>query len=103
MAELVLRPDVGGSVALELEIREDGTHVDDPVEVGVKVVPESWRRDLLGRATAADHVTRLEYEHLLSCLREIAGAGEPVVTTADEDDVVAVRHSVSLSSRGYEL
>ena len=84
MAELVLRPDVGGSVALELEVREDGTHVDDPVEVRVEVVPESRRRDLLRRAAAADHVTRLQHEHLLSRLREVAGAGEPVVTTADE-------------------
>ena len=52
-----------------------------------------WRKpgrgDLLGRAAAARDVAGLEHEHPLARLREVARAGEAVVASADDDDVVA--------------
>ena len=100
VGELVLRPDVAGPVALELEVPVDGAHMDDPVEVRVEVVPEAGRRHLLRGAAAARDAPRLEHEHPLPRLGEIAGARQPVVAAADDDDVVgALAHQSSSSQR----
>jgi hypothetical protein len=99
VGELVLRPDVARAVALELEVPIHGAHMDDPVEVRVEVVPEAGSRDLLCRAAAAGDVAGLEHEHPLARLREVAGAGEPVVAPAHDDDVEALGDQSSSSQR----
>jgi hypothetical protein len=99
VGELVLRPDVAGPIPLELEVAVDGTHMDDPVEVRVEVVPKAGRRDLLGRTATARDAAGLEHEDTLTRFREIAGAGEAVVPSADDDDVVALGHHSASSHR----
>ncbi len=99
VGELVLGKDVPGPVALELEVAVDGAHVNDPVEVGVEVVPEARRGHLLGGASAARDGASLEHEDPLPRLGEVAGASEPVVAAADHHDVVALRHQSSSSQR----
>ena len=99
MGELVLGKDVAGTVVFELEVAVDGAHVDDPMEVGVEVVPEARRGHLLGGASAASDGAGLEHEDPLAGLGEVAGAGEPVVPAADHHDVVALRHQSSSSQR----
>ena len=101
VGELVLREDVAGTVALELEVAVDRAHVDDPVKVRVEVVPEAGRGHLLGGTAAARDRAGLEHEHPLPRLGEVAGAGEAVVPAADDDDVVGLAHQSSSSQRCF--
>ena len=70
---------------------------DDVAEDGE---PEA-REDLLGDRGAAQHVALLEDERLQAGPREVGGADQAVVATADDDRVVRPGHPVS-SSRAPE-
>ena len=58
-------------------------------------------KDLFGDGGPAEHVTALEDEHLAARAGEIRGVDEPVMSAADDDDVV-VHSSLKAGSRKPE-
>ena len=57
------------------------------------------RDDLLGDRRAAEHVAPLEDERLEAGPRQVGGGDEPVVPSADDHRVVALRHASLQSER----
>ena len=86
--------------AHEIELLDD-LRPQQAQGVGESREVEAWA-ELLGDRRTADEVALLEHEHPLTGLREVGGVSEAVVTSTDDDGVVAVciAHVRPSSSRG---
>jgi hypothetical protein len=58
------------------------------VNDGADIVFESWQRRFRGVAPAAHARAALQDQDFGACLREIRGAGEAIVASADDDEIV---------------
>ena len=54
-------------------------------------------KNFFGDCRAAEHMPALEYKHALARAREIRGVHQAVVTSADDDAIVFLFHSLRIS------
>ncbi len=87
---------------VELELLDD-LGAKEAVDVGCGRDLVAWP-DLFGDAGASDHFASFADEDALAGAREVGSADERVVTSADEHDVVALRHDcIQLKRTGWHF
>ena len=86
-----VRSEEAKAVAGEAELLGRRPELGDEIAAGVDVGEKARSGELLGTAHAADRLLAFEDEHPAAGSRQVAGAGQPVVSRADNDGIEFLR------------